>query len=135
MSCVNIKCKEFRDLIDKTGVSADNLEVIVHEYQNKEGNQDSFPTVEYVNSRLERPNVVTSPSQVALWEQRYSAPLIFKDEEALNAAITEASNFYSRKAITSWKNTKGNVNATEDVKSIVNYLTDDVIDTIKARVL
>lgn len=107
MSCVNIKCKEFRDLIDKTGVSADNLEVIVHEYQNKEGNQDSFPTVEYVNSRLERPNVVTSPSQVALWEQRYSAPLIFKDEEALNAAITEASNFYSRKAITSWKNTKG----------------------------
>lgn len=107
MSCVNIKCKEFRDLIDKTGVSADNLEVIVHEYQNKEGNQGSFPTVEYVNSRLEKPNVVTSPSQVALWEQRYSAPLIFKDEEALNAAITEASNFYSRKAITSWRNTKG----------------------------
>lgn len=107
MSCVNIKCKEFRDLIDKTGVSADNLEVIVHKYQNKEGNQGSFPTVEYVNSRLEKPNVVTSPSQVALWEQRYSVPLIFKDEEALNAAITEASNFYSRKAITSWKNTKG----------------------------
>lgn len=107
MSCVNIKCKEFRDLIDKTRVSADNLEVIVHEYQNKEGNQGSFPTVEYVNSRLEKPNVVTSSSQVALWEQRYSAPLIFKDEEALNAAITEASNFYSRKAITSWRNTKG----------------------------
>ena len=107
MSCVNIKCKEFRDLIDKTRVSADNLEVIVHEYQNKEGNQGSFPTVEYVNSRLENPNVVTSSSQVALWEQRYSAPLIFKDEEDLNAAITEASNFYSRKAITSWKNTKG----------------------------
>ena len=107
MSCVNIKCKEFKALIDKTGVSADNLEVIVHEYQNKEGNEGSFPTVEYVNSRLERPNIVTSPSQVALWEKRYSAPLTFKDEESLNAAITEASNYYSRKAITSWKNTKG----------------------------
>mgnify|MGYP004650940499 FL=1 len=33
------------------------------------------------------------------------------------------------------KESYGVLNATEDVKSIVNYLTDDVIDTIKARVL
>lgn len=107
MSCVNIKHKDFIALVDATGISASNLEVIVHEYQNTLGDYESFPTVEYVNSRLEKPNVVTSTSQVALWEQRYSASLIFKTKEALNAAIAEASNYYSREAITSWKNTKG----------------------------
>lgn len=33
------------------------------------------------------------------------------------------------------KESYGVLNATEDVKNIVNYITDDVIDTIKARVL
>lgn len=108
MSCVNIKHKDFIALINATGVSAANLEAIIHEYQNALGDTEAFPTAEYVINRLTNPNIVTSESQIELWENLYKTPKVFSSKEALDLAIAEATNYYSKEAISTWKDNKGN---------------------------
>jgi hypothetical protein len=52
MSCVNIKSKQFTELVESTGISDKNLELIIYQYQNIEGNEEKFPSVEYIMSKL-----------------------------------------------------------------------------------
>ena len=107
MSCVNIKSKEFTNLVEASGISANNLELIVHHYQNN-GHEGEFPSVEYIMSQLTGTNKVTSDAQIELWEKRYSFPKEFKEEKDLNAAVLEASKYYPKEAITTWEDNKGN---------------------------
>lgn len=108
MSCVNIKSKQFTELVESTGVSGKNLELIIHQYQNIEGNEEKFPSVEYIMSKLTGTNKVTSDAQVELWEKQYSTTKVFKDEQSLNAAKAEAAKYFPGEAITTWEDNKGN---------------------------
>jgi hypothetical protein len=108
MSCVNINSKEFKKLVEDTGISAGNLELIIHDYQNNQGNEGEYPSIEYIMNKLTGTNKVSSDAQVELWEKKYSTPKVFKDKHSLEAAVSEASRYYSKEAITTWENNEGN---------------------------
>ena len=84
------------------------LYCVVHQYQNIEGNEGKFPSVEYIMSKLTGTNKVTSDAQVELWEKQYSTTKVFKDEQSLNAAKAEATKYFPEEAITTWEDNKGN---------------------------
>ena len=52
MSCVNIKSEEFKSTAKRLDLSSGTLEMIVHEFQNTVGNEGTFPTDEYIQSKL-----------------------------------------------------------------------------------
>lgn len=143
MSCVNIKSKEFTNLVESSGISANNLELIVHHYQSN-GHEGEFPSVEYIMSQLTGTNEVTSDAQVELWEKRYSFPKEFKEEKDLNAAVLEASKYYPKEAITTWEDNKGNYvmkvakpilskgeSTQKDNISFLNRQIINILDTLK----
>lgn len=143
MSCVNIKSKEFTNLVESSGISANNLELIVHHYQSN-GHEGEFPSVEYIMSQLTGTNEVTSDAQVELWEKRYSFPKEFKEEKDLNAAVLEASKYYPKEAITTWEDNKGNYvmkvarpilskdeSTQKDNISFLNRQITNILDTLK----
>ena len=108
MSCVNINSKEFKKLVEDTGISAGNLELIIHDYQNNQGNEGEYPSIEYIMNKLTGTNKVISDAQVELWEKKYSTPKVFKDKQSLEAAVSEVSRYYPKEAITTWEDNEGN---------------------------
>lgn len=52
MSCVNTNSQEFISTSERLNVSKEDLELIVHEFINTPGHEDSFPSDAYIQGRL-----------------------------------------------------------------------------------
>ena len=107
MSCVNIKSKEFKDAAKRLNLSSETLEMIVYEYQNTVGNEDTFPSDGYIQSKLQGRSHKLSESQEKLWEQRYSEPKEYTSKEDANNAVNEALRFFERDSIVLYQDNSG----------------------------
>lgn len=108
MNCVNTKSKEFKDTCSRLNIAKEHLEIIVHEYQNTEGNDNSFPSDSYIMERLTGvPTKTKSSNVVKLWEKQYSKPTVFNSyKEAINFK-NSATKFFDSDSIYLYKNNDG----------------------------
>lgn len=100
MSCVNIRHPEFKAQAERLNISVGQLRNIVHEYQNTEGNEFSFPPDTYVESKLQRaPNIVDSAAQEQLWEKKFKKPSILNTRNEVDTYVKEASKYFDSKSV------------------------------------
>lgn len=107
MSCVNIKSEEFKNTAKRLDLSSETLEMIVHEFQNTVGNEDTFPTDEYIQSKLLGKSYKLSIDQEELWNNRYSNPIVYDTIDEANAARREALNYFNEDSIVLYENNSG----------------------------
>ena len=100
MSCVNTRLPEFIELAKKMDLSVGTLELIVHEFQNTEGNEGKYPSESYIMNRISgEPMTNASEEQVKLWDKKYSKPFTVKTiSEARNIAV-KAGKFFPKRSI------------------------------------
>lgn len=100
MSCVNTKSKEFIETAKRLDLSSGTLELIVHEFQNTEGNEEGFPSDTYILERVRGESMTNaSEAQVKLWENRYSNPIIANTLDAARQVAAEASRYFPKQSI------------------------------------
>lgn len=100
MSCVNTKSKEFIETAKRLDLSSGTLELIVHEFQNTEGNEEGFPSDAYILERIRGKSMTNaSEAQVKLWENRYSNPIIANTLDAARQIAATAANYFPGKSI------------------------------------
>ena len=107
MSCVNIKSEEFKSTAKRLDLSSETLEMIVHEFQNTVGNEDTFPTDKYIQSKLLGKSYKLSIDQEELWNNRYSNPIVYDTIDEANAARREALNYFNEDSIVLYENNSG----------------------------
>ena len=108
INCVNINSKEFKNTVKDLNVSSGDLELIVHKFQNIEGNEDKFPSYLYIKKQLYGTPFRASDVQRRLYEKSgHVNPLVFHGEDAYLNKLAELSKFYPKSAIGSYKNTEG----------------------------
>jgi len=108
INCVNINSKEFKNTVKDLNVSSGDLELIVHKFQNIEGNEDKFPSYLYIKKQLYGTPFRASDVQRRLYEKSgHASPLVFHGEDAYLNKLAELSKFYPKSAIGSYKNTEG----------------------------
>ena len=108
INCVNINSKEFKNTVKDLNVSSGDLELIVHKFQNIEGNEDKFPSYLYIKKQLYGTPFRASDVQRRLYEKSgHASPLVFSGEDAYLNKLAELSKFYPKSAISSYKNTEG----------------------------
>ena len=103
MSTCVVKDIEFMNTSKRLGVHPDNLELIVHEFINKEGNEGSFPTDSYIKEALSGKPFEASRGAIKLWERRYSTPKTFRNLAELQRAVSKAEKFFPREAIGTYR--------------------------------
>lgn len=103
MSTCVVKDIEFMNTSKRLGVHPDNLELIVHEFINKEGNESSFPTDSYIKEALSGKPFEASRGAIKLWERRYSTPKTFRNSTELQRAVSKAEKFFPREAIGTYR--------------------------------
>lgn len=103
MSTCVVKDIEFMNTSKRLGVHPDNLELIVHEFINKEGNEGSFPTDSYIKEALSGKPFEASRGAIKLWKRRYSTPKTFRNLAELQRAVSEAEKFFPREAIGTYR--------------------------------
>lgn len=103
MSTCVVKDIEFMNTSKRLGVHPDNLELIVHEFINKEGNEGSFPTDSYIKEALSGKPFEASRGAIKLWERSYSTPKTFRNLAELQRAVSEAEKFFPREAIGTYR--------------------------------
>ena len=103
MSTCVVKDIEFMNTSKRLGVHPDNLELIVHEFINKEGNEGSFPTDSYIEEALSGKPFEASRGAIKLWERRYSTPKTFRNLAELQRAVSKAEKFFPREAIGTYR--------------------------------
>lgn len=104
--CVNLSSKEFKDTCQRLDIHPTTLEIIVHKYQNTEGNENSFPSDSYIKGVIEGiPTYEASKAQISLWDKLYSEPKVFDSIEEANAYADEARSYYDNNSTTVVKTT------------------------------
>lgn len=103
MSTCVVKDIEFMNTSKRLGVHPDNLELIVHEFINKEGNEGSFPTDSYIKEALSGKPFEASRGAIKLWKRRYSTPKTFRNLAELQRAVSKAEKFFPREAIGTYR--------------------------------
>lgn len=100
MSCVNTKSKEFIETAKRLDLSSGTLELIVHEFQNTEGNEEGFPSDAYILERIRGKSMTNaSEAQVKLWENRYSNPIIANTLDAARQIAATAAKYFPGQSI------------------------------------
>ena len=98
MSCVNTKTKEFKETTRRLNISSDSLELIVHEFQNTEGNENKFPNDSYIIEELKGESMYeASDSQITLWKRLYSKPIVIDSLGKLNLLTKKALKIFPKK--------------------------------------
>ena len=142
VKCVNKSSKEFKDTCSRLNISEDSLEIVVHEYQNTEGNAESFPSDSYIMERLKgSPTNTKSKAVMELWEKKYSTPQTFNSIEEANHFKAEASKFFDSNSIIIYKNNNGKytISIAKPIKKTVNKNVisqknpSSVLNTFKAQ--
>ena len=95
-----INSKQFKDSQTKYDLHESELEQIVHEWINTEGNEESFPTDDFIQSRIEgSPLLEASNEQILLWQRDYSTPKYFDSFEEASNQKAYASQFFGSDSI------------------------------------
>lgn len=130
MGCVNKASKEFKELAERSNLSANQLELITHKYWIETGNETLFPTDVYIQAQLGNSMYQEDGTHVReLWEKQYSSTKEFPTTKELNDAMKEASKYFPPSAIMSYKNAKGNyVLSVKRPVEKLNYSKDDFFD-------
>lgn len=130
MSCVNKSSKEFKDTCKRLNVSSENLEITVHEYQNTEGNENSFPSDSYIMEKLKgEPTVTKSENVIKLWEKEYSSPKSFNSYKEAIEFKAKALRFFDEKSVFLYKNNDGRytISIAKPLQKInANYYTGNI---------
>lgn len=137
MSCVNTNSKEFQQLQEKLNLSKAVLKQIAHQWQIEHG-ADSFPTADYVQSRLQGKALEFGKSSYELWRNQYSEPVIVSSEE-YQAALGKAISAFPRESVTSYQNLDGtytiNVAAPTNEISIMFHKEGKTLDDAISRLV
>lgn len=100
MACVNKSSKEFKQLAKDANISEVQLESLVYEYINQEGYDGmSYPSVDYINQKLEGKETLCGEQSYKLWEQQYSQPIIVNTTEELNTILEQLGKVFDKNAI------------------------------------
>lgn len=132
MSCVRTNSKEFQELQKELNLSTGTLKQIVHQYQLKNG-ADSFPSKEYIKSKLQGKAVEFGENSYKLWKEQYSEPVIVSPEE-YQQALDRAESVFPSEAVYSYQAADGNyvIKVTEPTNGTVQLnKTRDILSIIK----
>lgn len=130
MGCVNKASREFKDLAARHDLAANQLELYTHKYWLQTGNETLFPTDVYIQAQMGNTHYQESGENVRrLWQMRYSSPIECGDIHALNAAKREASKYFPKGALFSYRNANGNlVLSVQRPVEKANYSKDSFFD-------
>ena len=130
MGCVNKASKEFKNLAAKHNLDSNALELIIHKYWLQTGNETLFPTDVYIQAQLGNSLYQESGKHVRqLWAMQYSSPREYASMRELGTAKREASRFFPKSAIVSYKNAKGTfVLSVKRPVERADYSKDDFFD-------
>ena len=106
--CIDTNSPAFKDTAKKLGVSEFELEQIAYKYGNQEGTFGQFPSDDYIKEDLNGvPNYDATEAQAELWKLRYSKPKEFDTVEDMQAAKTDALQYFSEDAVRTFVNADG----------------------------
>ena len=130
MGCVNKASKEFKDLAARHDLAANQLELYTHKYWLQTGNETLFPTDVYIQAQMGNTHYQESGENVRrLWQMRYSSPIECRNIHVLNAAKREASKYFPKGALFSYRNANGNlVLSVQRPVEKANYSKDSFFD-------
>ena len=108
MSCVNTSSKEFKEMSKELNVKPSYLEMVIHKFQNTVGNEDSFPTKEYVMNTLKGKPFESSNEQLDIYiNNKYNIPLTFATEKLASNKVNELRSIYPDNSVTMYQNNDG----------------------------
>lgn len=130
MGCVNKASKEFKDLAARHDLAANQLELYTHKYWLQTGNETLFPTDVYIQAQMGNTHYQESGENVRrLWQMRYSSPIECGNIHVLNAAKREASKYFPKGALFSYRNANGDlVLSVQRPVEKANYSKDSFFD-------
>lgn len=100
MACVNTNSKAFKQLAKDANISESQLELLVHEFINQEGyDGKSYPSVDYINQKLEGKETFCGVQSYKLWEEQYSKPIIVNTTQEMQSTLEQLSQIYDTNAI------------------------------------
>ena len=108
MSCVNTNSQEFISTSERLNVSKEDLELIVHEFINTPGHEDSFPSDAYIQGRLVGSNQQISKTGYELWQKKYSQPLVFPNKVEARWQYDQAVKCFGKEAVRLYTDASGN---------------------------
>lgn len=108
MSCVNTSSKEFKEMSKELNVKPSYLEMVIHKFQNTVGNEDNFPTKEYVMNTLKGKPFESSNEQLDIYiNNKYNIPLTFATEKLASNKVNELRSIYPNNSVTMYQNNDG----------------------------
>lgn len=108
MSCVNTSSKEFKEMSKELNVKPSYLEMVVHKFQNTVGNEDNFPTKEYVMNTLKGKPFESSNEQLDIYiNNKYNIPLTFATEKLALTKTVELRMYFPDNSVTMYQNNDG----------------------------
>ena len=100
MSCVNVSSKEFKSTCSRLDINSGQLETIVHEYINTEGNENSFPSDDYIISKVSGKPVTSYTDAIKeIREKNYSKPIKLNSYQEAVDAVNEARRYFKQENI------------------------------------
>lgn len=108
MSCVNRNLREFKDAAVRLDIHPDDLELIVHDFINTPGNENTFPSDAEIMERLIGSTFRASESQVKLYKLKgFDQVMEFSTlNDAMNR-VRDLSRWFPEEAIHCFRNNRG----------------------------
>ena len=95
MSCVNKASQQFKDCCKRLDLSEQQLEQIVYDYTNQQGNENTFPTDTYIEQQLKGiPTSELSDSQRELYKLKYEEAQPLDTFEQAQQRVLELQQYY-----------------------------------------
>lgn len=95
MSCVNKASQQFKDCCERLDLSEQQLEQIVYDYTNQQGNENTFPTDTYIEQQLRGiPTSELSDSQRELYKLKYEEAQPLDTFEQAQQRVLELQQYY-----------------------------------------
>lgn len=109
MGCVNTNSKEFKDTAKRLNVHPSALEGIVHEFINTKGNEDLFPSDDYIQKRLKGEAVKISAEDLELCTLKgWRNTQYFGNYNAMVNQMTEMQKFLPKGMVIGGRDHAGN---------------------------
>ena len=109
MGCVNTNSKEFKDTAKRLNVHPSALEGVVHEFINTKGNEDSFPSDDYIQKRLKGEAVKISAEDLELCTLKgWRNTQYFGNYNAMINQMTEMQKFLPEGMVIGGRDHDGN---------------------------
>lgn len=100
MACVNTNSRAFKQLAKDANISEAQLELLVHEFINQEGyDGKSYPSVDYINQKLEGKETLCGVQSYKLWEEQYSKAIVVNTTQEMQSILEQLGQIYDTNAI------------------------------------